>query len=74
MFAHAEEGSSDEEGRESDDEPMLPIEKKAAKLDKKRWVGLHAELQSWAPQAAAAMHRQQPQAAIPRVCHSDADS
>ena len=41
-FARAEEGSSDEEGRESDDEPMLPIEKKAAKLDRKRCVGLHA--------------------------------
>ena len=74
MSAHAEEGSSDEKGRESDDEPMLPIEKKAAKLDRKRWVRVHAGLQLWVPQAAAAVHRQQPQAASPRVGHSTAGS
>ena len=74
MSAPAEEGSSDEEGRESDDEPMLPIEKKAAKLDRKRWVRLLAGLQVLGWLQVAAMHKQQAQAASPKVCHSAAGS
>ena len=74
MFAPAEEGSSDEEGRESEDEPMLPIEKKAAKLDRKRWVRLLAGLQVLGWPQAPAMPKQQAQPASPRVCHSAAGS